>query len=64
MLVFIVFWQFSFKISNAAITILLRFLKYFMVCVGKAFQTNSVQDMGHAIPPKFTILTKVVLSLL
>lgn len=29
---------------------LVRFMKYFIVCIGKAFEARAVQDMGSAIP--------------
>ena len=39
-------WQFVFNISNAAITNLLQFLKYFLLVVGLAFWCGQMQHMG------------------
>ena len=36
---FIIIWQFSFNISNTAISSLLKFLKYFFCCLGKAYKS-------------------------
>lgn len=50
LLAFIVIWQFAFKVSNAAITNLLHFLRRFVAVVGQAFLCNPIQEMGNAIP--------------
>ena len=50
LLVFMMVWQCSFKISNAAISCLLRFLRYFISFIGKAFQSRAVEEMGDGIP--------------
>ena len=49
LLAFIVIWQFAFKVSNAAITNLLHFLRRFVAVVGQAFLCNPIQEMGNAI---------------
>lgn len=39
-----------FKISNATITSLLRFLRYFVVFAGRAFHCDTMQEMGQSVP--------------
>ena len=46
----IVIWQFAFKVSNAAITTLLHFLRWFTIVIGQAFLCNPIQEMGNSIP--------------
>ena len=50
LLYFIVIWQFAFNISNAAITNLLHFMKHFISALGHAFRSDTMQDMGDALP--------------
>ena len=50
LLSFIVIWQFIFTISNAAITSLLCFLKWFTAIIGKAFNRSHIAEMGNSIP--------------
>jgi len=50
LLAIIVIWQFTFKISNAAVTALLRFLKQFLIYIGKCFENKPVEDIGNGIP--------------
>ena len=42
LLFFLIFWQMFFKVSNTAITFLLRFLKYFVRTLGKAFENTQL----------------------
>ena len=50
LLLFITMWQFVFKISNAAMTSLLHFLRYFIVYAGRAFHCDTMQEMGQSVP--------------
>jgi len=43
-------WQFSFNISNAAITYLLKFLKFFLKKLGNAFSLNALVTFSEMIP--------------
>lgn len=49
-MVFIVFWQFSFNISNAAITCLLKFIKFFLKSLGNTFSLNSLITFSEMLP--------------
>ena len=50
LLSFILLWQFAYKISNSAISSLLRFLRQFISYLGNAFQCGSLIEMGDAVP--------------
>ena len=43
-------WQSAFRISNAAMTSLIRFLKYFIQIVGHAFQINKMNLLADNVP--------------
>jgi len=45
LLVYLVFWQFAFNISNAAIKGLLHFLRWFTTVVGQAFHSVTLQKL-------------------
>ena len=47
---FLFYWQAVYKISNAAIKCLLKFFRYFVLLVGRAFQSSSVEDFGKQVP--------------
>lgn len=47
--VFISFWQFSYNISNNAINALLRFLKFFIHCLGVAFSSEALANCSIPI---------------
>ena len=42
LLVYILFWQALFKVSNQAVKSLLKFVKYFLLLIGKAYQCDSL----------------------
>lgn len=48
--IFALLWQFTFKISNAAVTTLLRFMKYFIKALGLAFDNNDLLNVADSIP--------------
>lgn len=60
LLMFVIIWQFAYNISNAAITNLLHFLKYFMKAVGCTFGCESMQEMGSAIPITLQSLQRLI----
>jgi len=50
LLLFIVFWQFSFNISNAAITCLLKFFRYFLKVLGDSLSSVPLITFSEKIP--------------
>ena len=46
----LVLWQFSFKISNAALAALLKILKQFFVYIGRVFEFEFLHKLGNCIP--------------
>ena len=50
LLFFLLLWQSVFRLSNAAITSLLCFLKYFIGAVGNAFQCFQVVALSQQVP--------------
>ena len=58
--IFVVIWQFSFRISNAAITCLLHFLRWFVSAIGQSFQTHTITEMGNSIPVTLTSLHRLI----
>ena len=60
LLFFITIWQFAFKVSNSAITSLLRFLHYFIIYMGKALQCDALQEMGGYFPLTLTTVHKLI----
>ena len=49
LLSFILRWQFAYKISNAAISSFLCFLRHFISYLGNAHQCGSLVEMGDAV---------------
>ena len=47
---FIFIWQMSFRISNAAVISLIRFLKFFLKSVTIAFKCQMLHDTSSNIP--------------
>ena len=47
---FILLWQATFKISNAAVLYLLRFFKFFVLVVGRSFQSPEMVACSAQIP--------------
>ena len=45
--IFSLLWQFAF---NAAVTVMLRFMKYLVRSLGVAFQCHGLQDAANSIP--------------
>ena len=60
LLVFVVIWQFDFRISNAAITCLLHLLCWFVSAIGQSFQTHTITEMGNSIPVTLTSLHRLI----
>ena len=60
LLVFITIWQFAFRVSNSAITSLLRFLHYFIIYMGKSFQCDALQEMGGSFPLMLSTVHKLI----
>lgn len=60
LLSFIVIWQFAYTISNAALSNLLRFLKFFVVYIGRVFQCKPILDIGGGIPLTLKSVHKLV----
>jgi len=50
LLAILVLWQFSFKISNVALTALLKILEQFFVYIGRAFKFKFLHEIGDCIP--------------
>ena len=50
LLYFILLWQAAFKISNVAICAFLRFVKFFCLALGKAFQCPPLMTLSNSIP--------------
>jgi len=50
LLFFLLLWQSVFRVSNAAITSLLCFMKYFIGAVGNAFQCFQVVALSQQVP--------------
>ena len=67
-LLFAIFFQFAYNISNAAITSLLQFLGFFVHSLGVAFQCESLVKAAECFPigvntivvPKETILSNML----
>ena len=47
---FIFLWQATFKISNAAVLYLLQFFKFFVLVVGRSFQSPEMVACSPQIP--------------
>jgi len=60
LLSFIVIWQFAYTISNAAVTNLLRFLKFFLLFIGHLFQCKQISEMGSEIPLTLKFLGRLL----
>lgn len=58
--IFLVMWQFAYKISNAAIDSLLRFLKFFLLCLGNAFHSEMLVKAGESAPLGLLGLHKIL----
>ena len=58
---FLLVWQATFKISNAAISILLKFLKYFLAALSNAFQSFQISSLSGYIPITRYSLRKALL---
>ena len=50
LLIFLILWQSAFKISSAAVTSLIRFIKFFLRAVGQAFNDTSIIEQESAVP--------------
>lgn len=50
LLIFIMFWQAVFNISNNAIGCLLRFISFFIRALGRVFRCTPLNDAGRFIP--------------
>ena len=60
LLMLLTMWQFAFKVSNSAITALLRFMRYFIQLIGRAFSSDAINDIGHSIPLTLSTLHKLI----
>ena len=43
-------WQAAFSISDKAVQALLKFIKYFILIIGKAFKCDSLSSTYDAVP--------------
>ena len=50
LLIFLVLWQSAFRISNAALLSLIRFLRYFVLILGQVFQVDSINELASNVP--------------
>ena len=50
LLFFLLYWQVVYKVSNNALTSLLRFLKYFVYMVGRAFGSPHLEEFSRQVP--------------
>ena len=50
LLFFLLYWQVVYKVSNNALTSLLRFLKYFVCMVGRAFGSPHLEEFSRQVP--------------
>ncbi len=50
LLIFLILWQSAFKVSSAAVTSLIRFIKFFLRTVGQAFNDTSIIELESAVP--------------
>lgn len=57
---FILLWKAAFKVSNAAVSSLLRFFKYFVLLIGKVFQSGSIAAAADCIPVTLNTVYKLV----
>ena len=50
--IFLVLWQSAFRISNAALSSLIRFLKYFLLILGRSFnlKENRIEQLADEVP--------------
>ena len=60
LLMFLTMWQFAFKISNSAITALLRFMRYFILSIGRAFSCDAIMDIAHSVPLTLSSVHKLI----
>ena len=60
LLMFLTMWQFAFKISNSAITALLRFMRYFILSIGRAFSCDAIMDIAHSVPLTLSTVHKLI----
>ncbi len=58
--IFLAMWQFAYKVSNGAINSLLRFLKFFLLCLGSAFHCEMLLKAGEAFPVSLVGLHKIL----
>ena len=58
--IFVLLWQAVFKISNSALSSLLRFCKYFLLVLGRAFQSQDLISTSNAIPSTLSTVQKVL----
>ena len=49
-LFFLFYWQAIYKVSNAAMKCMLKFPKYFILILGKTFQSHLIEEFSKQIP--------------
>ena len=47
---FLLLWQAAFNVSNAAISAFMRFFKYFVLCLGRAFNSDPILHSANQLP--------------
>ena len=47
---FLLLWQAAFNISNAAVAIFIKFLKYFVLVLGKAYGCDTISNASSHLP--------------
>ncbi len=58
--IFLMFWKFAYNISNNAITSLLCFFKFFVHCLGVAFQSETLTNASKYIPLHLNTVHKIL----
>ena len=58
--VFLLLWQTAFKVSTAAIHNILKFLKFFVTAIGKAYNSDQLTALVGAIPVTKTTICKAL----
>lgn len=50
LMIFLVLWQSAFRVSNAALLSLVRFLRFFITVLGHAFDVNGISELASSLP--------------
>lgn len=47
---FLLIWQAAYQVSNTAMSSIIRFLKYFILVLGRAYQSKLLSESSEALP--------------